>query len=290
MKKIIHLVHKFTTKVSERALSAYSAQTAFFLMLAFFPFLIFCFALLRNTSLTEEMFVRFLLAVIPESFRDFLSELIHDIYEKSSAQVVSITIVSALWLSSKAFLSLTQGINAMYSCKESRNYIIIRIFCIIYSVLFAIVIIAVLALLVYGNQINNFLLKHVSILTSISLPIINFRNIISLLLLLFTFSILYYFLPNCKIKMRFHIPGAVLSTLGWFSLSHLYSYYAENISNYSAFYGTMTNIALLMIWLYFCMYIFFLGGFINHYLITHHTKATYRDKKCSCTDNTSSHS
>lgn len=270
MKKCILLIRKITVKLSERALSAYSAQTAFFLMLSFFPFLIFCFALLRNTSLTEDMFIQFLLSIFPGSFQAFLSDLIHDIYEKSSAQVVSITILSALWLSSKAFLSLTQGINAMYTCKESRNYIVIRLFCILYSVLFAFVIIAVLALLVFGNQINHFLLKHVPMLTSVALPLINSRNLISLVLLFLTFSLLYYFMPNCRIKIRFHIPGAILSTLGWFSLSHLYSYYAENISNYSTFYGTTTNIALMMIWLYFCMYLFFLGGFTNHYLYVYH--------------------
>ena len=257
---------RISSALSEKTFSAYAAQTAFFLMLSFFPFLIFCFALLRNTPLTEDMFIHFLLAIVPGSFQDFFSTIIHDIYNNSSTSVVSITIISAIWLSSKSFLSLTQGINVMYDCKESRNYIRLRVFCFFYSILFAIVILVVLALLVFGNQIHHFFLQHIPFLSGISLPLINFKNLISIPLLFLTFSALYFFMPNTRIAYRYHIPGAVFSTVGWFALSYLYSFYADHISNYSSFYGTMTTIALLMIWLYFCMYLFFLGGFLNNFL------------------------
>ena len=64
MKKKIKLrkipLKRITATLSQKTFSAYAAQTAFFLMLSFFPFLIFCFALLRNTPLTEDMFIRFL--------------------------------------------------------------------------------------------------------------------------------------------------------------------------------------------------------------------------------------
>lgn len=270
MKKKIKLqkipLKMITATLSQKTFSAYAAQTAFFLMLSFFPFLIFCFALLRNTPLTEDMFIRFLLTIVPLSFQDFFSTIIHDIYNNSSTSIVSITIISAIWLSSKSFLSLTQGINRMYDCKESRNYILLRVFCFFYSILFAIVILAVLALLVFGNQIHHFFLRHIPILSAISLPLINFKNMISIPLLFLTFSSLYFLMPSKRIAFRYHIPGAVFSTIGWFALSYLYSFYADHLSNYSSFYGTMTTIALLMIWLYFCMYLFFLGGLLNNFL------------------------
>jgi membrane protein len=31
-------------------------------------------------------------------------------------------------------------------------------------------------------------------------------------------------------------------------------------------YGSLTAIVLLMLWLYFCIYILFLGGVVNHYI------------------------
>lgn len=267
--KLIQMVLQFGRHTNNCALSAHSGQTAFFFILSFFPFLLFLFAILRLTPLTEEVFSTFLLYLIPFSFRDFMGNLIHDIYTASSGQVLSLSIISAVWLGSKSFLTLVQGLNSMYRQKESRNYIILRIFAFLYSILFALLLIATLAFLVFGNWIHDHIIKIFPLIASISKNIVNLRMIIGFLVLFAIFLLIYYFLPNCKWKLRCHIPGAFLSALGWLLFSWLYSYYVDYFSNYSSFYGTMTTIALLMVWLYACMYILFLGGILNDCLKHH---------------------
>ena len=265
----IKTIEKIGQQVNECALSAHAGQTAFFIMLSFFPFLLFLFALLRLTPLTEEAFIFSLLAFIPESFHEFFQVLIHDIYGASSAHVLSLTIVSTIWLSSKAFLSLVQGLNAIYRQRESRNFIVLRLFSALYSTVFALLIIATLTLLVFGNWIHGHIEKQFPLIATFSKNIINFRMLIAFLTLFLVFLMLYRALPNCKWKLRYHIPGALLSTLGWLLFCYLYSYYVDSFSNYSSFYGTMTTIALLMVWLYACMYILFFGGMVNRYLKGH---------------------
>ena len=263
---VVRFIIQAGEQMNERTLSAHAGQTAFFIMLSFFPFLLFLFALLRLTPLTEESFILPLLAIIPESFHEFIRALIHDIYSASSVHLLSITIISAIWLGSKAFLSLVQGLNSIYCQKESRNFIMLRLFAALYSVIFALLIIAILALLVFGNWIHSHIKVQFPFVASIAKHIINFRMLIAFLILFATFLLLYHFLPNCKWKLRYHAPGAFLSTFGWLAFSILYSYYVDTFSNYSSFYGTMTTIALLMVWLYACMYILFLGGLSNDYL------------------------
>jgi membrane protein len=253
-------------QMNECALSAHAGQTAFFFMLSFFPFLLFLFAILRLTPLTEQNFTSFLLTIIPLSFHDFIKTLIHDIYTASSGHILSLTIVSAVWLGSKSFLSLVQGLNAIYRQTESRNYIVLRLFSFLYSILFALLLIATLALLVFGNWIHTHICEQFPVLAAISKYIINFRMLIAFLVLFGVFLLLYFLLPDCKWKIRHHVPGAFLATLGWLLFSYLYSYYVDSFSNYSSFYGTMTTIALLMVWIYACMYILFLGGLLNHFL------------------------
>ncbi len=253
-------------QMNERNLSAHAGQTAFFIMLSFFPFLLFLFAILRLTPMTEESFSLPLLAIIPESFHEFIKALIHDIYSASNVHVLSITIISAIWLGSKAFLSLVQGLNSIYCQKESRNYVMLRLFAALYSVIFALLIIATLALLVFGNWIHNHIQEQFPLIASFTKHLINLRMLISFLILFIVFLLLYRILPNCKWKLRYHAPGAFLATFGWLAFSILYSYYVDTFSNYSSFYGTMTTIALLMVWLYACMYILFLGGLLNDYL------------------------
>jgi membrane protein len=45
--------------------------------------------------------------------------------------------------------------------------------------------------------------------------------------------------------------------------SFFFSIYVDKYTNYASFYGAMTTIALIMVWLYGCMYVLFLGGVIN---------------------------
>ena len=59
------------------------------------------------------------------------------------------------------------------------------------------------------------------------------------------------------------LPGAVFAAAAWMIFSGIFSVYVDKYNNYSSFYGTMTTIALIMVWLYGCMYVLFIGGIIN---------------------------
>lgn len=267
----IQAILRLSAHLNDCSLSAHSGQTAFFFMLSFFPFMLFLFAVLRLTPLTEDIFSSFLLYIIPDIFDNFLEGLIHNIYAASSGQVLSLSVISAIWLGSKSFLSLVQGLNSMYCKKESRNYIVLRIFAAIYSVFFALLLIATLAFLVFGNWIHDLIISKFPFVASVSSQIVSFRMLIGFMILFAIFLLMYHFLPNCKWKLRWHLPGAFLATLGWLLFSWLYSYYVNYFNNYSSFYGTMTTIALLMVWLYACMYILFLGGVLNDCLKRYRT-------------------
>ena len=267
--KLLQVILHFGRHINHCSLSAHAGQTAFFFMLSFFPFMLFLFAILRLTPLTEEGLSSFILYIIPTSFRDFIGRLIHNIYTSSNRQILSLSIISAIWLGSKAFLSLVQGLNSMYQQKESRNYIMLRLFAFLYSILFAVLLIVTLAFLVFGNWLHSHLLNLFPVATSVAEYFIDFRMLIGFLILFIIFLLMYYFLPNCNWKLRYHIPGAFLATLGWLLFSYLYSFYVDCFSNYASFYGTMTTIALLMVWLYACMYLLFFGGILNDCIKKH---------------------
>ena len=267
-KQIFEKAKKISTFVSDTMnrtkIAAFSGQSAFFLMLSFLPFLLFCFSLLQVTPLTKNDLENFIFAFIPKDFQAVLRGFVTDIYDNSNAGILSATVITSVYLSSKAFYSLIQGLNSMFKTKEDRNFILLHIYSIVYSVLFAVIIIATLMIFVFGNKILHFLEKFFPLLVSILFDILEFRILIGFCLLCITFLLLYRFLPNCSYRFRELLPGAVFSTLGWLLFSFFYSIYINNFSNYASFYGAMTAIALLMVWLYTCMYILLLGGIINH--------------------------
>jgi membrane protein len=77
------------------------------------------------------------------------------------------------------------------------------------------------------------------------------------------FMLLYWIAPNRKLYLKSVIPGAIFATLGWILVSLGFSMYVSSFANYSATYGSIGGIIVLMMWLYFSGTILMVGGQIN---------------------------
>ena len=78
--------------------------------------------------------------------------------------------------------------------------------------------------------------------------------------------LLYLVIPNRKSRLLAELPGAVLTAGGWICFSYLFSFYIDHRQNIAFAYGSLTTLAFSMLWLYFCMYILFVGAEINVFL------------------------
>ena len=250
-------------KSRNASISSHAGAAAFFMMLSFFPFTMFLLSLLRFTPITESNLANIIQMLFPLSFGETISSLIGQIYNPNTNTLLPLSAITAVWLGSKSFLVLIRGINDVYEIKESRPFLLVRLLAFFYTFLFAILFVAVLTILVFGNTLYYHLCHIFPLLRSKFLTIISIRPIVGFVVV-FLFLILYYFVPNHKTSLLKQIPGALFTTAGWIIFSYIYSYYVDHFSNYSYFYGTMTTIALLMVWLYACMYLLFLGGILNH--------------------------
>jgi membrane protein len=252
-------LYRLIGKYQESSLTIYAGQTAFFLILSAFPFLLFFFALLQLTPLTETDFISWASQIVPSSLSASLSEIANEIYEGSSGGIISATIITSLWLSSKAFVSLQRGLNVMYQVNETRNYVLMRLYGVFYSVVLAVLLVVLLGILVFGNSIRSHLFPQAHILGKV----IHMRVLICIPALFLFFLIIYVVIPNRKQLIKRQVPGAAFAAAGWIIFSYFFSIYVDKFTNYASFYGTMTTIALIMLWLYGCMYVLFLGGWIN---------------------------
>ena len=246
---------------TDSAVTVYAGQTAFFMMLSFFPFLLFFFSLLNLTPMSEADFLAWSKDIMPAALQDAMQEFTDEVYGISGGTVTA-TIIAALWMSSKSFLSLQKGLNSMYRTQETRNYFLLRLHAVLYSLAFAVILIAMLALMVFGQKIAAAIFPN----TKWASTLISWRVLIVIPILFFFFMLLYFILPNRKQKIRKQVPGALLAAAGWIGFSYAFSIYVNRFNNYASFYGAMTTVALVMVWLYGCMYVLFLGGMVNSIL------------------------
>ncbi|MBQ9767275.1 MAG: YihY/virulence factor BrkB family protein [Lachnospiraceae bacterium] len=263
IRAVYDMVRAFLRKLRQDTVSAFAAQTAFFVILSFFPFVIFLLTLLNYLPIPLEEILRVIGDFLPGTVQDFVAPLLAEGFSKTTKALLSFSVIAALWSSSRGFLVIIRGLNAVYGNRETRNYFVVRALSVFYTLIFAMVLILTLLLLVFGNQIYLQIQSRVPVLEYAAFLIISLRTVVFLLALTAYFLLLYTVIPNRKSRVFDELPGALLSAVGWLGFSYLYSFYIDNLSNFSAMYGSLTAIVLCMIWLYACMYIMFIGAELN---------------------------
>ena len=254
IKKTIEKLLFFTSKMSSDNVPAYSAYVSFFLFISAFPFIMILLAFIKYTPLDKDFLLTCIENIAPGVIGDTLTSWIHEIYNSSSG-IMSVSIILALWSASKGILGIVHSINRIYGCNYRHNYFFKRILAMFYTLILIIIIIAALVLLIFGNKIVTWL--------GITSIFFDLRIIIAVSMFFFIFLILYVCVPNRKTKVRYELPGAIFTTAGWLLFSYLYSIYMDFVNLGNSIYGSLTTIILLLMWLYFCMYILFVGAEIN---------------------------
>ena len=251
-----------TADVTEDHVGAYAAQSAYFFMLCMIPIILLLITMVQYTPVTKADVMTAVIQVFPTSVDSMITSIVNQVYNQSSG-IIPITVVVALWSAGKGVLAMTSGLNCVYKCNETRNYIFLRIRATIYTVMFILVIIFLLVLSVFGNTLNIFIAAHVPILKNLADRLIAMRTIITPIVLMVFCLLSYKFLPNRKDKLRKQLPGAVFAAIGWMIVSWIFSVYVDIFKGFSDMYGSLTTIVLIMLWMYFCMYCILLGGELN---------------------------
>lgn len=263
MAALIKWIKGILNKIKDDHVSAYAAQSAFFIILSAVPFLMLLLILLKYVPLETETLIDNIGDFFPADTGKFIIYIIQEINTKTSGTVLSITIIALLWSSGKGILSLSRGMNSIYGIKETRNYVLLRIISTIYTLIFAFMIIFTLVVLVFGNRIYLWICEKLPFLNDVAAFLISIRTISAMAILTLFFLIFYKVLPNKKVSFYHQLPGAVFSGLGWMITSYIFSIYVDFSSGLSNMYGSLTSIIVTMLWLYFCMNIFFLGAELN---------------------------
>ena len=262
LKEIYQNILNMNADVTEDHVGAYAAQSAYFFMLCMIPIILLLITMVQYTPVTKADVMTAVIQVFPTSVDSMITSIVNQVYNQSSG-IIPITVVVALWSAGKGVLAMTSGLNCVYKCNETRNYIFLRIRATIYTVMFILVIIFLLVLSVFGNTLNIFIAAHVPILKNLADRLIAMRTIITPIVLMIFCLLIYKFLPNRKDKLRKQLPGAVFAAIGWMIVSWIFSVYVDIFKGFSDMYGSLTTIVLIMLWMYFCMYCILLGGELN---------------------------
>ena len=262
MRELIRKGKRFSEKIKNDHMSAYAAQSAFFLMLSMIPIILLLLTLVQYTPVTKADVMTVAYEIFPTSIRTTIVSIINEVYNQSTA-MIPITAVVAIWSAGRGTLAIANGLNCVYEKKETRNFIFLRLRAAIYTVLLVLAVVLSLVVLGFGNSISLLINEYIPVIYYVMERIIEIRAIASICVLVAFSTLVYKFLPNGKRRWRNQLPGAIFTAFGWILASFIFSIYIDVFKGFSNMYGSLTTIVIIMLWLYFCMYILLLGGELN---------------------------
>lgn len=259
------IIKGFLNKLNKHHVGAYASQAAFFMMLSIFPIISLLLNLVKYTPITKDFIFTNLNTFIPEILQPLTNTIIDELYTNTNSTAIFLSILLALWSAGKGVLAIIYGLNSVYEIEEKRNYFIVRIISAVYIFLFLVALVICLGLMVFGNTIYKMLKKPFPVIYELLGIFINRKEILTFLVLILLFLIVYKVIPRKNLSVLTLLPGACFSSIGWVGFSFFFSLYIKYSDNFSYTYGSLTTIIVSMMWIYICMYILFIGAEMNIY-------------------------
>ena len=245
-----------------------AAELSYYFLLALFPFLIFLTSIigivLGSGTGTRHTFFQYLARIMPPSAFQLIDNTMYEVSEASGGGKLSFGILAALWAASNGLGAITESLNTAYDLKETRPWWKQRLTAIGLTVALSILIIGALILVVAGGHIAEWLAAHYGFgpVFPLSWRIIQWPVVLACMT--FAFALIYYLAPDFREQSwQWLTPGSVIGVVLWLLVSLAFRIYLHYFNSYSATYGALGAVIILMLWLYLTGAAVLIGGEVN---------------------------
>ena len=267
--RIYRWLKPFLNKLTHDNIYAIAGQSAFFLLLSAVPLAIFGVSILQNLHIPVETLNSFFSIDFNEEVSQSFAQFMSNVYE-SATGVSLVAIIVTLWSAAKGIQAITNGLNRVHETYENRNWLVLRIRSMLYTVVFILILLATMLIVVLGSTINGLLREYHIKIPGIFGVFYHLRFGIIFVYLVVLFAMIYRNVPNLtraerkKYGFLYQLPGAFFCAVSWLALSLGISIYVDDFNGFSI-YGSLTKLAVVMVWMYFCLVCMLLGAEINRY-------------------------
>ena len=218
----------FYEKLNNDAIDSYAAQVSFWILMLIL-------ALLQVIRFEDTSLLVAFVQMLPPPVEEVVSYLFQEVHAPQT--LISMTAITCVWSASTAMVALIKGLYSVFDVSKNHNYIFMRILAILYTVVFVMTLLVSMGLMVFGDMLYEWL---ITVMPPAFPTLINrFKPIMSYVLLLFFFWLMFIAIPRKQVSLRNAFFGAALASAG---------------------------LVILMVWLYACMFILLIGGEIAMWL------------------------
>ena len=243
------------------------AALAYYLLFSIFPILILISCLIGQFALDFSVVLDTLAPILPESVMVLLGAYLGYVSENVGVPMLLFSAVFSVWFPMRATSCLMRAVRRAYGLRAPENRVRYWFRVLMYTGLLLFSLVLTLLVMTMGGRFMTALGKvfpRVSRWTALW-GIFRFAALGAEAFL--ALGALYAASQDKKHPFRAGAPGAAGSTFLWIVISFGYSFYVENISNYSTIYGALGTVVVLLIWLYLTALTLIVGAEINGILL-----------------------
>jgi len=240
-------------RILERA-----AGLTYRVILAFFPFLVFLMSLVGTLDLDESAALEGLFFVLPGDIAALVANFLYELGDTASAGIMSTALFFSVYNSSNGFRAIIRISNHAYGIEDRRSFPAQVGLSFLLMLLFSVALLLMLGLLVFGRQILGFFFPYgTELFFAIS------SGALALLILISIMVIIYKIACATPMPPRHILPGAIFAVLAWVIISAGFGFVISNFTQYSAIYGSIAGVFILMLWLNIVCIVLLIGNEMN---------------------------
>ena len=254
-KKVIELIKRPETRILP-------GNLAFFFVMSIIPIVALIGALATRFSISYESIKDGINITVPGGVGEFITSIING---QGFTFNIGVFLVSAFILASNGMHSIIIASNEIYKIKH-KDFLTRRIKAILMTIILVEILFVLLAIPVFGDTIFFFFRENINSQKEIDFFYRVYKLVkypISLGIIYFNIKLIYVIAPDEEIGSVTTTKGSIFTTVSWIIASEVYSFYLDTFTKYDIFYGSVSNILILLLWVYVLSFIFVLGLIIN---------------------------
>ncbi len=239
----------------------YAASVAYYALLSLFPSFLLAFSLLGEFAVDESRrlaIIDFLLRYFPAHF-DFLTHQL-DAFRTQRVQIGIGGLVALTWAALGIFSAVSSAVNHAWGVEKQRTFLKHQLFSFLMMLaagfLLVIALAAVSAMQVVEANWAAELVIRLRFLVVFQSLVVRWATT---LMLIFVVGLIFYFVPNAKVRFRDVWPGAIVTGLLWRGTLIGFSFYIRDMGRFTMVHGSIAAVVVFLIWVYTCAVLLMYG-------------------------------
>lgn len=241
------------------------SQMAFYLLMAFFPLIIFLVNFVGEFVVQSRAYLfEILRNYLPDIAYNYVYDLIHAL-PPATGENHYFMLLLAFFFSTLAARAVMIGMNSTYGYLETRSRKKLWILSFIFTFAFAVMILLIITAFLLSQTLTAFILNKLGLSPFTYNLISTTTFIFSFLVTVLICDLVYTMAPSKRLSFKHSLPGALFSAAGITIIFRIFLIFVNRSAKYTLLYGSFGGLFALLVGIYFLCVILNFGGKINVY-------------------------